>query len=361
MVYAVEVAYHYDGSEYWQGFVDKTQGWNRVNDPGLLRDWFGNFQKEFDGVAPKGRWADCFTIISLPITHAVFPLILQRQLAKLLFDERMALTPQLLRKPDDLGARLASRSGGYSDRFRQFCENTRVLGLVALSLLVGADDASSYLSSAALDRLVRGVESERQARSWLHSARAASSRITSAGFLPTGGGLSGAKGTRLPQAPSPVLFLRRRERLWEVCVELPDLRALAGSVPGMATALETARAHLLGRPRPLAAGRLLDAGQWELLDSWPTTTQPLVSLEGCDGRINNTLGDFCLKTPQGRGGFSLTVATALRPRFVARLLEQARSMSCSPQLRRHPLWTGSLQLTYARLVSRRTAPSFQRR
>ena len=87
----------------------------------------------------------------------MLPVYLQRNLARLLFDFRTGLTAQLLQDPDALGARLASRTGSYTERFRLFCQNTALLGKISVALLSGEDDESPYLLRPTLRRLVAGL------------------------------------------------------------------------------------------------------------------------------------------------------------------------------------------------------------
>ena len=124
-------------------------------------------------------------IIAWPITHAVLPVYLQRNLARLLFDFRTGLTAQLLQDPDALGARLASRTGPYTERFRLFCQNTALLGKISVALLSGEDDESPYLLRQTLRRLVDGLSKERDSRQWLEAARrsAAQLRTRTRGFV----------------------------------------------------------------------------------------------------------------------------------------------------------------------------------
>ena len=62
-----------------------------------IRDWFVRFHDQYGGARPTGAWAGHFTIISWPITHAVLPVYLQRQLAKLLYEFRTGLTSESAR------------------------------------------------------------------------------------------------------------------------------------------------------------------------------------------------------------------------------------------------------------------------
>lgn len=118
VVYATESGYGYTGDEYWQSFEASTPYWRAFGDRNRIRRWFVRFANDFGGAVPKGAFATHFPIIAWPITHAVLPKYLQRNLAQLLYEFSNALTGDLLHDPAELGARLASRVGSYTERFR---------------------------------------------------------------------------------------------------------------------------------------------------------------------------------------------------------------------------------------------------
>ena len=89
-VYASEAGYGYAGDEYWRSFEKQTPNW-QFHDRAKIKTWFGKFQKSFNGVVPSGPWAEQFSIIAWPITHALLPRYLQLQFAGLLYDLRFRL------------------------------------------------------------------------------------------------------------------------------------------------------------------------------------------------------------------------------------------------------------------------------
>src|SRR6266436_6034064 len=127
LVYASEIGYEYCGDEYWQTFEARTPGWAEYGDRHYIRRTFCDFQRSLGGAEPTGAWARHFSIICWPITHAVLPTDLQRQLAKLLFEYRQGFTADLLANPIALGNRLAARAWHYSSRFQIFAQNTGLL------------------------------------------------------------------------------------------------------------------------------------------------------------------------------------------------------------------------------------------
>lgn len=113
VVYASEAGYKYAGDEYWPSFVERTPNW-QFHDRPKVKSWFQRFQSSFNGVVPSGLWAEQFSIIAWPITHAVLPRYLQEQLAKLLYDVRygLALTSSL--DAGSIGRLLAARASHTS-------------------------------------------------------------------------------------------------------------------------------------------------------------------------------------------------------------------------------------------------------
>lgn len=297
VVYAAEMGYGYVGDEYWTTFSSETPRWTD-HERSTIRDWFLRFHDRYGGARPVGAWASHFTIICWPITHAVLPVYLQRQLAELLYDFRTGLTSALLNDPDELGVRLAARAGLYSDRFRNFCQNTRLVGQVAAALLSGDEQESPYLVKSTLDRLVNGLSHERQARHWLTSARQAANRVRASGFSPrpSSGIRASSSVERLPRATDPRFFLRLLDRTWHAYAELPDMTALSERLPHVYDELRTHRARVNGGRRPVATGGLIYGGQEIPFDSWPNPTKPFVQLERGSDTVNALLADQAVMT-----------------------------------------------------------------
>lgn len=302
VVYAAEVGYDYAGEEYWQTFSSRTPGWAQLEDRHFIRSSFVNFADRFGGARPAGPWADHFTIICWPITHAVLPTDLQQQLVQLIFDYRRALTSDLLADPEALGVRLAARSGNSSSRFRYFAQNTGLLGQVAAALLVAENESSPYLSEATLRRIAESLSVHHQARRWLRDVKSVASRVRTQGFLPPARAKADTtRGPveRLAPATDADLTLQLTDQGWAAYVELPDLSVLAERLPELHEQLARARVHLAGHTSgALARGRLLVSGQRVRLDEWPDTGQPLLQVEGNSmEQVNRLLADQCVLSP----------------------------------------------------------------
>lgn len=293
VVYAAEVGYGYAGDEYWTTFSSLTPRW-ASQERSTIRDWFIRFHDQFGGARPTGAWANQFTIIAWPITHAVLPTYLQRHLAQVLFEFRGALTSDLLDDPEVLGVRLARRASNYTERFRIFCQNTALVGQVAVALLSGENEPTPYLSASALARIVDGLSEESQARHWLKSARASARRVR--GFRPgERAQVADAASRSLPRATDPRLFLRYDKR-WKGFAELPDLTVLGADKQEIYSQLRLSRATADGGADPIPPSGLLYPGQEVRFARWPRPDQPFLQLDRGDAATNRILASQCVIT-----------------------------------------------------------------
>src|SRR5665213_118435 len=110
VVYATELGYDYDGDEYWHSFEQRTPRWRDRGSRSQLRTWFSKFRITYHGVKPSGPWAEWFSIIAWPITHAILPKYLQWQFAKTLYDLRYRLASLEALSPQAIGQLLASNA-----------------------------------------------------------------------------------------------------------------------------------------------------------------------------------------------------------------------------------------------------------
>jgi hypothetical protein len=302
VVYAAESGYDYAGGEYWQTFEDSTPGWHENGDRDRIRGWFQRFADDYGGARPQGAFAEHFTIIAWPITHAVLPVHLQRNLAHLLYDFRTGLTAQLLQDPGALGDRLAARTGSYTEQFRYFCQNTALLGQVSIALLTGEedDDESPYLLPSTFHRLVTGLSRERQAQQWLSTARQSARQIRAAphGFVPGQRRPSRAsRQERLPRPTDPRLLLRHAPGGWQAYAELLDLSSLITRLPHLSGELRSRRPSVAGAERTyLARGQLLFPGREVRLARWPRPGEPFITLERASDAVNHLIAEQCAIT-----------------------------------------------------------------
>ncbi|MCL4230385.1 MAG: hypothetical protein KJ053_02280 [Dehalococcoidia bacterium] len=303
VVYATEIGYAYDGQEYWQTFEARTPGWIVNGDRQRIRRLFQDFAKVYGGAMPVGAWAEQFSIIAWPITHAVLPTDLQRQLARLLFEFRHALTQELLADASALGRTLASRAWNTSSRFQVFAQNTELLGQVASALLAGEGDDSPLLLSDAQRRIVADLSSEREAARWLREAARSASQARLRGFA--SGSTSSASGatprTRAttPRRTDPSLTARQDPEGWSIIIELPDFSVLSERLPALHDELARLRCQVAGSSgSPLARGFLLGSGRRIRLGAWPDESTSLFTLENGSPQAAELLRDQS-KLPPG--------------------------------------------------------------
>ncbi|MFI0729075.1 hypothetical protein ACH4S9_08605 [Streptomyces sp. NPDC021225] len=302
VVYAAEIGYLYTGDEYWPLFSQKTPGWERGpqwkidNNRKRIKQWFQQFAAEYGGIEPKGAFAKNFSIIAWPITHAIMPADLQRQMAQLLYEARAILTQAMLDDPHILGACLASRTGGHSDRFQKFCSNQILLGHIATALLSGDGETSPHLAQSALIRLLDDLTDEHDSRNWLYQAKRSAHTVRSSGFLPTSVSSGPAhRGQPLSAASNPKLLLRQEANGWYPYLGLPDLTALQAENNQVSEELRKLRPKIEGRHQPLPRGKLLYPGRVPLT-AWPRPGVPIIQLEQGSAQVNELIAERCTIT-----------------------------------------------------------------
>ena len=178
IVYSSELGYRYSGDEYWQTFERETPGWVQNGDRYLIRDFYSQFHRDYGGAVPSGVWAEHFSIICWPITHAILPKDLQRQLARTLYESRHSFSGEVLGSPESLGALIAARSWNTTSRFQNFAQGKQLVGQIAAALLLqGEFGSGNLIHPATLGRIGSDVDRERQAREWLKSARQSAGNV----------------------------------------------------------------------------------------------------------------------------------------------------------------------------------------
>ncbi|MGB7220089.1 MAG: hypothetical protein WBD07_14925 [Vicinamibacterales bacterium] len=292
IVYATELGYRYSGDEYWQTFEAETPFWVVRGRREWIRECFIRFHKKFGGAQPTGAWAEHFSIICWPITHAILPCDLQRQLAEILHEIRHSFTAELLKSPVDLGQRIAARSWRTTSRFQNLSQETVLVGQIAAALLLeGRMGSEGLLTPDTLRRIGEDLDRERRARDWLSSARrVAQERVAFTGLTAgrhTSPGQNRAgdnvRDEISPLGVEPRLVLRPTDierRTWDVLLEIPDLSPLLAKFPAFFGPLTQSRCVVAGAAgRPLARGRLLHGDQPVTLSRWPLSDEVLLQFE----------------------------------------------------------------------------------
>ena len=311
VVYSSELGYRYSGDEYWQTFEQETPYWTQNGDRYALRDYFRRFQREFGGAEPAGPWAEHFSIICWPITHAILPRDLQLQLARTLYELRYRFSRDILESTDALGELIAAKSWDATSRFQNFVQEKELVGQIAAALLLRDElGTGDLIHPKALERISEDVDRQRQAREWLRSARqSAGERVRTRSIgLPSrnaSADISSPLDRARPEATQlgiePRLILRPKDSLgdtWDVLMEIPDLSHLPLRFPQTAEALSGSRCIVAGSSgRPLARGRLLHGSQRITLHRWPRWDEVLLKFERSDPQLEFLLRTECLLRP----------------------------------------------------------------
>lgn len=298
VLHAAEVGYVYDGVEFWPIYAQQTPGWSDSEyERDRVREWFRKFSNEYGGAVPQGAWATTFRKIAWPITHAVLPRYLQVQLARLLYDYRTGW-PSLLDDPEALGIRIHSWSRNYGERLEKFCQNTALVGHVAVALLLsGEDEPSPYIESSTVERLVASLNSERQSRRWLHDARRSASTLRTRNFQPpVSGGTRTTAERRVPALTDPKLQLKLEDGAWHAYAVIPDLKPLQHTLPTVYDALRNSRAAVAGSREIIRSGALLYAMAPVELATWPSPSDPFLQLTSAPPEVNLLIADQCRMT-----------------------------------------------------------------
>ena len=306
VIYATEVGYNYTGHEYWQSFEDQTPGWE-IHDRGRVKTWFRRFQKTYNGVNPSGPWAEHFTIIAWPITHAILPVYLQRQFARALYELRYRLAGISTLDPHMIGRLIAVNAHMPSTRFREFLQQEELIGRIVLALL-GKDafTGSQPIFPQTLDRIVADLDRVRTSRQWLKETR----RVVSDRFKGIGHGswppedhLPHPSTARLPIITTqftirPKLLLRHTGGgTWSVLLDVPSFRNLSDLDGDVLSFLKNTRCRLNGGTDTKPRGWLLSGNRKGILQSWPDEEKPLIQMERPHPAINQLLEAECRLSP----------------------------------------------------------------
>ncbi|XXF79749.1 hypothetical protein P2318_08305 [Myxococcaceae bacterium GXIMD 01537] len=306
-VYAAEIGYGYAGDEYWPTFEATTPGWMENGNRGWIRNAFVAFQEQFAATRPSGPWAEQFSIIAWPITHAILPRDLQQQLAQTLYELRHAFSAELFDEPQRLGDFIAARSSNTSARFRNLAQAPALVGQIAAALLLqGRKGFKTLLHPMTLKRIGDDVDRERRGRDWLRGARhAAEERAKIRGL--TIGRSTTTTFQRRDEARAEVVRLSIEPRLvlrpiegsrWEVSLEIPDLSHLLLRFPQLREVLAESRCTVAGAAgRPLARGRCLHGPQRVALNRWPRPDEVLLMFERTEPQFEYLLRAECLLRP----------------------------------------------------------------
>lgn len=186
---------------------------------------------------PSGPWADWFSIIAWPITHAILPKYLQWQFARTLYDLRYRLASLNALSPNAIGQLLASNAWEASSRFREFLQQEELAGRIVLALLSDKEvEGQAPIFPPTLERLVSDLERVQSAREWLQETRRfVADRMKVAGRVAggtwTGQETEDSRGrgqVKTALRLRPTLVLRRSGvSTWSVVLEIPCFAGVA--------------------------------------------------------------------------------------------------------------------------------------
>jgi hypothetical protein len=294
VVFATEQGYDYDGDEYWHTFGRRMPPWDNALRP-RIRAYFGKFHEKYGGVRPLGRWANFFSIIAWPITHALLPKDLQSQLARTLYGLRYNLVSRLDLPVDELGRYIARMSHGGSSRYENFLEQEALVGSIVRALLgQPIQNGVGAILPSTLDRIVGDLEKARNARQWLQDTRDAVEVARLKGTTRRiGDGTVAQREIRLlARNPTirPSLQLRRTgPEEWTPILEIPSFREVASLTPELGGFLRTTRCAVAGSPGWRPPGWLLTGAQRRVLDAWPEAGKPAVTFQAANLAMDQLL------------------------------------------------------------------------
>lgn len=245
VVFATEIGYSYAGAEYWQTFGDRLPAWKLYADNNRnrsqIRVWFRQFSLKYRGVRPSGTWAQQFSIIAWPITHAVLPQDLQYHFAKSLHTHRYRLAAN--NDPVSIGRIIHAHSSLTSSRFREFSEQEELVGRIALALL-GVESDEPPLSPVTTKRIADDLERTQAAKDFLREARDVR-QMRGVSRKP-----QAERGPQHASSPRfnlmPTLLLSKEQEAWRVGVLIPSLAPLASEIAEIRQFLKATKVQLQG-------------------------------------------------------------------------------------------------------------------
>lgn len=288
IVHITERGYAYEGDEFWRSFEEQTPGWT-FQHRASVSGWFKKFQNAYRGVVPSGAWAQHFSIIAWPITHAILPRYLQLQFARALFELRYDLAQIERGDPQSIGQLLAATQSHHSTRFAAFLEQEELAGRIVLALLKehpSGTEAPIYFPT--LTRIVENLEQVRSAKHWFNETRrivkerfrglghTSASSSTTAGSEAKARSAEGSTRTDL----CPVLVLRHLGAgKWGLNMQIPNFRPIAMLSADIGAFLQRTRCRINGAPDVKPGGWLLGPNRIAVIKQWPQLQQPLINFE----------------------------------------------------------------------------------
>jgi hypothetical protein len=318
-VYSAEIGYQYSGEEYWDTFCRLTPHWNNsYRDE--IRDAYREFHRNFKATHPRGPWAEHFKIICWPITHAILPQDLQRELAQVLYDLRGSFTSQLLHDPDSFGKHIRDAAWNSGARFRKFAEDHLLVGQISTALLLSDEERhNALILPTTLERVTKDLDQNRKSREWLSYARQRAHQVNIRGLSrgdsenEVESALDNASLTatqrevvQLGLEPD-LLLIKTAPNTWAVRLKLPDLSRLVRRFEALRSAVANQRCTIAGtEPRTFPKGYLLYGNQEVTLIRWPASDEILIKFDEPHKDLDYLLTAECLLRPGPTWLFKIT-------------------------------------------------------
>ncbi|MFN4163586.1 MAG: hypothetical protein ACK4GK_03355 [Ferrovibrio sp.] len=291
VVYAAEQGYAYDGHEYWDSFERNTSNWGHHQARRKsLQSLFIQFQRQFNGVIPSGDWAQWYSIISWPITHAIIPVYLQTRFTKAMHNARLELARIREIDTSTLGRILARNTWDSSSRFREFLQQEALVGRIMLALLDPTTiDPRGPLTPSTLSRITSDLERVHRSREWLRETRAivldrfkgairqtSYTASASTSLMP-----DRAQSWLLQRTLKPKIILRpSADRRWTPILELPSFSEVVRQGMEINTFLSTVRCQVSGTGNNWhPGGWLLNGSRSKVIKDWPKDDGILIKFE----------------------------------------------------------------------------------
>lgn len=287
VVYGTEFGYDYTGDEYWQSFEEHTPGWESHHRYSLT-NWFKKFQANYHGFIPTGPWANHFSNIAWPITHAILPKYLQYQFASALYQQRYRLAGLTTLDSVSVGRLLAAHTCHATTRFEKFLQQEALTGRIVLALLGQCpQDGHEPIYPNTLDRIVADLDKVRRTRQWLRDTR--QTVIDRFKGIGQGTGPS-ARAARSfiryetqsdtfvePDIRPNILLRYSGGGKWAVALEVPNFVSVAALHPDLRAFLKRTRCRLAGGTDTKPAGWTLSGNRIGIIKSWPDVDKPLLT------------------------------------------------------------------------------------
>ena len=307
VIYATEIGYNYTGDEYWQSFEEQTPGWE-FQHRYALKKWFKKFQETYNGFEPSGQWAEHFSIIAWPITHAILPCFLQNQFAGALYQLRYRLAGLTKFDPTSVGRLLRIHSNNASTRLEKFLQQEELTGRFVACLLDNSSQVGQEpVYRPAFNRIVADLERVRRTRSWLRDTRQTvidRFRGIGQGMGPrvhhsrnVSGGEQAKDAFNQPDLRPNLLLRYSGSGVWAVAVDIPSFSLLAMLQPGLSSFLKSTRCRVSGSADTKPSGWTLVGKRLAILKSWPNAKEPILQFEKPHSVLDGLLRVDCRISP----------------------------------------------------------------